>query len=41
MVFARNFEEHLNTVDVVLDKTEKSGIKLKPERCSLFEIKIH
>ena len=35
VVFSKTFEEHERDVDMVLDKLEKAGISLRPEKCTL------
>ena len=41
VVFASSFEEHLERVDVVLDRIEMAGLKLKPEKCHIFKESVH
>ena len=32
-MFASSVEEHLNRLDLVLDRIEKAGLTLKPSKC--------
>lgn len=41
VVFASSFDEHVERVDQVLDRVQKAGLKLKPDKCHLFEEKVH
>ena len=41
VVFASSFEEHLERVDVVLDRIEMAGLKLKTEKCHIFNESVH
>ena len=41
VVFASSFDEHVKRVDQVLDRVEKAGLKLKPDKCHLFEDQVH
>ena len=40
VVFGTNFEEHLNRVEEVLDRLQVAGLKLKPEKCQLFQLEV-
>lgn len=37
IVFGSNFQEHLNRVKEVLERIRKAGLKLKPNKCQLFQ----
>ena len=41
VVFASSFDKHVKRVDQVLDRVEKAGLKLKPDKCHLFEDQVH
>jgi transposase InsO family protein len=40
IVFAKDFEQHLQRLDNVLTKLEEAGLKLKPSKCCLFQKEI-
>ena len=40
IIFGRNFEEHANRLRSVLDRIRKAGLKLKPEKCELFQLQV-
>ena len=37
VVFGKTFDEHLQRVEEVLDRIKAAGLKLKPEKCQLFQ----
>ena len=37
VVFTSRYDKHVKRVDQVLDRVEKAGLKLKPDKCHLFE----
>ena len=37
IVFGKNFEEHINRVEEVLERIEAAGLKLKPAKCVLLQ----
>ena len=37
IVFGKNFEEHINRVEEVLERIEAAGLKLKPAKCLLLQ----
>lgn len=37
ILFASSFEEHLERLKVVLDRIKEAGLKLKPEKCRIFQ----
>ncbi|MCG8047973.1 MAG: retroviral-like aspartic protease family protein, partial [Candidatus Thiodiazotropha taylori] len=41
VVFARTFQEHADRVDAVLSRIEAAGLKLKPNKCHLFQREVH
>ena len=41
VVFASSFDKHVKRFDQVLDRVEKAGLKLKPDKCYLFEDQVH
>lgn len=41
VVFARTFQEHADRVDAVLSRIEAAGLKLKPNKCHLFQKEVH
>ncbi|CAB3994111.1 Hypothetical predicted protein [Paramuricea clavata] len=41
IVFSKSFEEHVNHVCQVLQRLRADGIKLKPEKCRLFQREVH
>ena len=41
VVYAKTFQEHVERVDMVLDRIEKAGLKLKPDKCHLFRKEVH
>lgn len=40
IIFAENFEEHLQRLDLVLIRLKKCQLKLAPEKCFLFQKKV-
>lgn len=36
LIFANDFDEHLGRVKIILDKIQKSGLKLSPLKCNFF-----
>lgn len=40
VVFGSSFQEHLQRVEEVLERIHGSGMKLKPEKCNLFQTKV-
>ena len=40
VVFGSSFQEHLQRVVEVLDRIHDSGMKLKPEKCNLFQTQV-
>ena len=40
VVFGNNFEEHLKRVEEVLQRLQFAGLKLKPEKCQLFQTEV-
>lgn len=40
VVFGSSFQEHLQRVEEVLHRIHDSGMKLKPEKCNLFQKKV-
>ena len=41
VVYANTFQEHVERVDMVLDRIEMAGLKLKPDKCHLFRKEVH
>lgn len=41
LVFSRTFEEHLQRLDTVFQRLIKHGLKLKGEKCRLFQSEVH
>ena len=41
IIFGRSFEEHLNRLDLVLDRLKEAGLKIKCSKCRFFQEKIH
>ena len=39
-MFGSSFQEHLQRVGEVLDRIHDSGMKLKPEKCNLFQTQV-
>ena len=37
LLLGKTFEQHLTSLDLVLSRLKSSGLKLKPEKCSLFK----
>ena len=37
IVFGKNFREHMQRVDEVLERIKDAGLKLKPSKCSMFQ----
>ena len=37
IVFGSSFDEHLSRFEVVLERIQRAGLKLKPEKCHLFQ----
>ena len=40
VVFGNSFEEHLKRVERVLQRLQFAGLKLKPEKCQLFQTEV-
>ena len=40
IVFADTFGEHLHRLGLVLDRLRQAGLKLKPEKCELFRLRV-
>ena len=40
VVFGNTFEEHLKLVEKVLQWLQFAGIKLKPEKCQFFRLRL-
>ena len=41
VVYAKTFQEHVERADMVLDRIEKAGLMLKPDKCHLFRREVH
>ncbi|CAC5390493.1 Retrovirus-related Pol polyprotein from transposon 17.6 [Mytilus coruscus] len=39
-VFGKNFEEHMDRLDIILNRISKAGLKLKPEKCDLLQSEV-
>jgi len=37
VVYSRTAEEHLHRLDAVFERLRSAGLKLKPEKCMLFQ----
>lgn len=37
VIFSRTFEEHISRLSQVVQRIEEAGLKLKPEKCNLFQ----
>ena len=37
LIFSKTFEEHLNHIELVLQRLKKHGIKIKPSKCNFFK----
>ena len=37
LIFSKTFEEHLNHINLVLQRLKKHGIKIKPSKCNFFK----
>lgn len=40
IVYSKNFEEHVQRLDLVLERIVEAGLKLKPEKCEMFRSKV-
>ena len=40
IVFSKTFEEHIYALSLVFDRLEKYGVKLKPKKCSFFQLEV-
>ncbi|CAC5410305.1 Retrovirus-related Pol polyprotein from transposon opus,Retrovirus-related Pol polyprotein from transposon 17.6 [Mytilus coruscus] len=40
IVFGKNFEQHMERLDIILDRISKAGLKLKPEKCDLLQSEV-
>ena len=36
-VFGKNFEEHMSRVEEVVERIKAAGLKLKPQKCQMFQ----
>jgi hypothetical protein len=39
IVMSRTFDEHLDWLKEVFDRFRRAGLKLKPQKCKLFQLK--
>ena len=37
IIVGKNFEDHLNNIDLVLSQVHKAGLKLRPKKCYFFQ----
>ncbi len=40
IVYASNFDEHIQRVDQVLDRIKQAGLKLRPDKCHLLQAEV-
>lgn len=40
IVYIKNFEEHVQKLDLVLERIVSAGLKLKPEKCEMLRSKV-
>ena len=40
VIYSENFEDHLQSLDLVFGKLQEHGLKLKPEKCELFKSEV-
>ena len=40
IVYGSSFTQHLQQLEQVLDRIQKAGLKLKPEKCHLFKTEV-
>jgi hypothetical protein len=40
ITYGRNFTEHIQRVDEVLNRIKQAALKLKPEKCNLFQTRV-
>ena len=40
IVYSKNFEEHVQRLDLVLERIVEAGLKLKPEKCEMLRSKV-
>jgi len=38
LIFSKTFDEHLNRLTTVFDRLDRYALKLKPSKCSLFQL---
>ena len=39
IVMADTFEQHLERIEIVLNRLQRAGLKLNPEKCKLFQLR--
>ncbi|CAC5413534.1 unnamed protein product [Mytilus coruscus] len=40
ILFSSNFSQHLQRLDIVLKRLQEAGLKLKPEKCNIFQTEV-
>lgn len=40
VVLGRNFEDHCQNLEKVLDRFRQANLKLKPQKCKLFQLRV-
>ncbi|CAC5376836.1 unnamed protein product [Mytilus coruscus] len=40
ILFSSNFSQHLERLDIVLKRLQEAGLKLKPEKCNIFQTEV-